>query len=558
MTGLFSLVENPPPGFVYTVPSKRKLLTGHIALFVNELEDALSLLADFRKRVQGLIITTGRTFSHQALSPRLWHLTIPSNYLLLSKELSVFYLDILIATHDENEKNRVLIEEMTYDSQFYAQTQDGYNKAMERLQVMVQEAHQENEKRKEVIARLNHEIQERKKAQEEQLRLESRLHQSQKMEAIGLMAGGVAHDLNNILAGVVGYPDILLASLPQDSNLRQPLENIRNSGRRAAEVVADLLTIARSSANPRETANLNMIILQYLDSLEFQRLKSVYPNVSFVLDCDKNLANIRCSVSHIKKCLMNLVVNGVESISDTGRLRISTRSQDIECDERSGDQVIKKGRYAVLSVEDSGHGIEDEHLAHIFEPFYSRKKMEFSGSGLGLTVVWNAMQEHGGGIRVSSSSEGTTFELLFPATTKVLSEQENAVPLDHLLGNQETIMVVDDEELLLDVACGMLTALNYKVVTKKSGEEAIAYLRTADVDLIILDMIMKPGMNGQQTFEEILRIRPGQRAIIASGFAKNDDVNHVLERGAGSYLRKPYTTLALGKAIQDCLTAKSK
>jgi len=556
MSGLFSLVENPPPGFVYTVPSKRELLTGHIALFVNDLEDALALLANFRNRVQGLVINSGQTFSHQVLSPQLWYLTIPSNYLPISRELSIFYLDILVAAHREIEKSRIIIEEMTYESQFYSQTQDGYNKAMERLQIMVQETHQENEKRKEVIAQLNHEIRERKRAQEEQLRLESRLHQSQKMEAIGLMAGGVAHDLNNILSGVVGYPDILLATLPEDSNLRQPLENIRNSGRRAAEVVEDLLTIARSSANPREIANLNMIILQYLDSLEFQRLKSVYPNVSFSLDCSENLYNIRCSVSHIKKCLTNLIMNGVESIGDTGRLCISTRSQDIEQDERSGVQVIKKGRYAVLSVDDNGHGIEDKHLAHIFEPFYSRKKMEFSGSGLGLTVVWNAIQEHGGAIRVNSNSEGTTFELLFPATMDELPEQQIAIPLEHLFGNQETIMVVDDEELLLDVARDMLTTLNYKVVTKKSGEDAITYLRKADVDLIILDMIMEPGMSGQQTFEEILHIRPEQRAIIASGFAKNKDVKLVLDRGAGSFLRKPYTTIALGKAIKDGLKMK--
>ncbi len=558
MSGRFSLVENPPPGFVYAVPSKRELLTGHIALFVNELEDALTLLANFRNRVQGLVINSGQTFSHQALSPQLWHLTIPPDYLLLAKEFSSFYLDILLTAHQVNEKNRIIIEEMTYESQFYSQTQNGYNKAMGRLQIMIQEAHQENEKRKKVIAQLNHEIRERKKAQEEQLRLESRLHQSQKMEAIGLMAGGVAHDLNNILAGVVGYPDILLATLPEDSDLRQPLENIRKSGRRAAEVVADLLTIARSSVNPREIANLNMIILQYLDSLEFQRLKSVYPNISFTLDFDDNLYNIHCSVSHIKKCLMNLVTNGVESIGDTGQLRISTRSQDIVQDERGGVQVIKKGRYAVLSVDDNGHGIDNEHLAHIFEPYYSRKKMEFSGSGLGLTVVWNTMQEHGGAIRVNSSSKGTTFDLLFPTTTEVLPEQQNGIPLEHLLGNQEKIMVVDDEELLLDVAREMLVTLNYKVVTKKSGEEALAYLKDACVDLIILDMVMEPGMSGQQTFKEILRIQPKQKAIIASGFAKNEDVKRVLDRGASCYLRKPYTTVALGKAIKDGLTAKSK
>ncbi len=558
MSGLFSLVKNPPPGFVYRTPSKRELLTGHIALLVSEPEDAFALLADFRKRVKGLVISPGHSFSHVEFTPQLWHLNVPPEYLGLLQHLSVCLMGILEKNDQENEKKTAVIAELTYNNQFFTQTQDGYNKAMGRLQAMVQEAHRENEKRQAVIAQLNHEIRERKKAQEEQLRLESRLHQSMKMEAIGLMAGGVAHDLNNILAGVVGYPDILLSTLPEESNLRQPLENIRESGRRAAEVVADLLTIARSSANPCEVISPNEIICQFLDSLEFKRLKSIHPNITFQLDLDDSLDNIACSVSHVKKCFMNLVINGAEAINNSGFLRITTRSQEVTQDEQNGTYVLTKGRYAVVRVEDNGEGIADEHLTHIFEPFYSRKRMGSSGTGLGLTVVWNTVQEHGGFIRVNSSSEGTTFELFFPATTQLPPEQRTEISLEHILGNQETIMVVDDEKLLLDISETMLLSLGYQVIAKDSGEEAIEYLHHHKVDLLILDMIMEPGINGCQTYEEVLKFRPGQRAIIASGFAKNEDVNRVLRLGATSFLRKPYTIKSLGKAIKEALVIQSE
>ena len=555
MGKLFSLVEQSPPGFVYAVPDKRQLLTGHIALYAAGMEDAFALLADFHKRVKGLVISPGDSFSHQEFAPQLWHLKVPRDFLPHLQQLAGCYLDILEKADQTNERQKALVEELTYSNQFYTQTKENYNKAMQRLQVMVQEAHRENEKRREIINQLNHEITKRKQAQEEQHRLETRLHQSQKMEAIGLMAGGVAHDLNNILAGVVGYPDILLSSLPETSEMRRPLENIRESGKRAAEVVSDLLTIARGSAYTFEIANINNTILQYLDSLEFKKLKTDNPNVTFQLQLDKALGNISCSTPHVRKCLMNLVVNGIEAIKDSGTLSIYTRSQNIEKDTMFGTLPVKQGRYVVASVKDTGHGIADEHLAHIFEPFYSRKKMGASGSGLGLTIVWNTVQDHGGAVRVFSQGkqQGTLFELFFPETAKALSRQQDDFPVEQLSGSHETIMVVDDEELLLNIAKDMLQTLGYKVITKNSGEAAIRYLRENSVDLVILDMIMDPGMSGRETYEAILNFHPGQRAVIASGFAENEDVRRALSLGATSFLRKPYTLKSLGKTTKDSL-----
>ncbi len=553
MTAYFSLVDSPPPGFIFTTPSKRELLTGHIALFVDELSDAFTLLSGFRERVQGLIITVGPSFNHKELTTQLWHLTLPGEQLHLLQQFADCTLNILERAHQEIQKNAVAIADMKYNSQMHSQAQDGYNRALIRLQLMMEKAHLESEKRERAIIQLKREIRARKKAQKEQLRLETELHRAQKMEAIGLMAGGVAHDLNNILAGVVGYPDLLLMNLPENSPLRQPLKNIKTSGKRAAEVVADLLAIARTSTNLNTVANLNTILHQYLDSLEFKKLQTRYPNISFRLNLDEDLDNICCSISHIKKCLMNLITNSSEAITGPGTIEISTENRHIGQDTKYGDQIIKKGNYTTIRIKDSGQGMTKEDLSHIFEPFYSRKKFGHSGTGLGLTVVWNTVRDHRGRILVKSCDSGTIFTLFFPTTTKELPGDPIPPPHESLRGNQELIMVVDDEELLLNLAEAMLLKLNYRVITMHSGTEAVEYARHNHIDLIVLDMIMEPDISGLETFEKIIAVRPGQRAIIASGFAENEDVIKVLHMGASHFLHKPYTSTTLGKAIKEAL-----
>ncbi len=553
MNNYFSLLPDPPPGFTCQIPDKRDLLANYIALYVQALNDALNLLPDFQNRVRGIVISPGTTFSHKQLSNQLWYFLVPPNHIPQLGPYLDFSLEILKKGTQLHEENMVRIADMTYNGQLLAKTRDGYNKALERLQQKMQEASYENERRRKAIARLNEEIQARKKARREQSKLEHRLHQAQKMETIGLMAGGVAHDLNNILAGVVGYPDLLLLSLPEESNLRQPLEKIKESGKRAAEVVTDLLTIAGSSANPFEIANLNSILQQYFDSLELKELKSRYPKVTIQFDLDNNLANISCSPSHIRKCLMNLVTNSFEAIGKEGVLKINCSNRTLVQEKKYGDSTLRRGNYVVLCIEDSGKGIDKKHLPHIFEPFYSRKKMGYAGTGLGLTVVWNTVQEHDGAIHVESGSKGTRFELFFPVSNRSMLQSSDNHSYEELRGNQQTVMVVDDEEILLDIAENMLSKLNYMPVTMLSGEEAIHWLKDNEADLIILDMVMNPWINGRQTYEKILTFRPEQRAIIASGFAENNDTREVIKLGAANFLRKPYTLHALAKAVKEAL-----
>ncbi len=395
-------------------------------------------------------------------------------------------------------------------------------------------------------------ITERKKSVKEKELLGQQLNQAKRMESIGLMAGGVAHDLNNILSGIIGYPELILQNVPKESELYHQIEAIRDSGMQAAAVVDDLLTVARGVASIRENCSLDKLILSYLESLEFAKLQSLYPNVTVDYTFDAVNSTISCSQVHIKKCLMNLVTNGVEAVIDTGKVTITTHTHHQQKNAGS-DDTLAEGEYIVLGIRDSGPGIAREDIDHIFEPFYSKKVMAKSGTGLGLTVVWNTVQDHNGKIIVDSSDQGTLFQLYFP----VASETENSPDVKESdaqsTGHGEHILIVDDEPLLRDIACRMLEALGYRVTSVASGEEAIAFVQKTRVDLLIIDMLMEPGINGYQTYKKILSIHPGQKAIIASGFSENKDVKATLSLGAEGFIKKPYSMTQLSRAIQITL-----
>jgi CheY-like chemotaxis protein len=209
------------------------------------------------------------------------------------------------------------------------------------------------------------------------------------------------------------------------------------------------------------------------------------------------------------------------------------------------------GEYAVLAVSDDGMGISSDELERIFEPFYTKKVMGRSGTGLGLAVVWNVLQDHNGYIDVKSNENGTTFKLFFPITREDISEKSFSILLENLKGNGEQILVIDDVEGQRDISCKMLNILGYSTKAVSSGEEAIAYLKENTAKLILLDMIMAPGMNGRETYERIIKIHPNQKAIIVSGFAETDDMKETQELGAGKNIRKPLTLEILGLAVKE-------
>jgi two-component system, cell cycle sensor histidine kinase and response regulator CckA len=402
---------------------------------------------------------------------------------------------------------------------------------------------------------ISEDITEQVSARAEKEHLGKLLQQAQKLETIGKMAGGVAHDLNNILSGIINYPELLLLKLPLDSPIRKPLEEIHESGKRAANVVADLLTIARGVAAAKENISLPHLVEEYLHSPEHNKLLSTTPRVSCTVRLDPDLWTVFGNPLHIRKCLMNLINNAAEAFdAETGgEILVLGKNEELR-QTLPGFPDIEHGRYVVLSVQDNGKGISTTDLDHVFEPFYTKKAMGRSGTGLGLTVVWNTIKDHHGAVTVQSTpGKGTMFSLYLSAAQGEISLPPETTTLENLYGQGQTILIVDDEAHQRDIASKILQFLRYSVQMVSSGEEAIEYLKSNKVDLVILDMVMKPGMNGRETYEAIVARTPGQKAIIASGYAENEDVQKIQTLGAGQYVKKPYTLKQFGTAVQQAL-----
>lgn len=388
----------------------------------------------------------------------------------------------------------------------------------------------------------------------DKLRMESQLQQAKKMEAIGTLAGGVAHDLNNILSGLVSYPELLLMDLAQDSPIRKPVLTIKKSGEKAAAIVQDLLTLARRGVTVREVLNLNQIISEYLINPEHESLKMFHPDIEVQTDFETNLLKILGSPVHLSKTVMNLISNAAEAMPNGGKIIIKTENCYIDRAVRGYDN-IEQGDYVVLTVSDNGVGISSEDMERIFEPFYTKKIMGRSGTGLGMAVVWGTVKDHKGYIDVHSiEGQGTTFTLYFPATRKETKKDAPLFTVENFTGSGESILVIDDVPEQREIASGMLSKLGYAVTAVSSGEKAVEMLETTSVDLLILDMIMDPGIDGLETYKKILELHPKQKAVIASGFSETDRVKQAQNLGAGQYMKKPYTLEKLAVVVRDELS----
>ncbi len=379
---------------------------------------------------------------------------------------------------------------------------------------------------------------------------ERQLHQAQKMEAIGTLAGGVAHDLNNVLYGLVGYPQLLLMQIPEKSPLREPILTIQKSGEKIAAIVQDLLTLARRGVAVTEVVNLNNIVSEYLISPEYENLKDFHPNVKLETDLQTGLLNILGSPIHLSKTVMNLVSNANEAMPKGGKISISTENRYIDRPIRDYDNITE-GDYVVLRVSDTGIGISSANMERIFEPFYTKKVMGRSGTGLGMAVVWETVKDHKGYIDVQSTEgKGTTFALYFPVTRKEVAKDKSLVSIQDYMSKGESILVVDDVEEQRKIASIMLKELGYSVAVVSSGEEAVNYLKDNSADLLVLDMIMDPGIDGLETYKKILEFHSGQKAIIVSGFSETERVKEAKRLGAGTYVKKPYLLEQIGIAVK--------
>ena len=392
---------------------------------------------------------------------------------------------------------------------------------------------------------------ERIKIAEERKGLEERLQRAEKMESLGLLAGGVAHDLNNVLGIMIGYSQLIAEDIEESSPIRSHVQYIRQGAERASTIVQDLLTLARRGVQNREVVNLNAIIADAEKSPEFEKLLSFHPGVRIKTRLDADLLNIKGSPVHLSKTMMNLLSNAAEAMKAGGLLTVTTCNEYLDRPVHGYD-TVQEGDYVVLTVSDTGEGISISDMKRIFEPFYTKKVMGRSGTGLGLAVVWGTVKDHNGYINVESEvGKGTTFTLYFPVTREDIPGEQKPISVSEYVGNGETILIVDDVEGQRELAARMLERLNYNVTTVASGEEAVQHLKHNRVDLVVLDMIMDPGMDGLDTYRKILEIHPKQKAIIVSGFSESDRVRQAQALGAGAYIRKPYVRERLGSAVRE-------
>jgi signal transduction histidine kinase/ActR/RegA family two-component response regulator/sensor domain CHASE-containing protein len=385
-------------------------------------------------------------------------------------------------------------------------------------------------------------------AETSKLQLQKQLEQAQRMESLGLLAGGVAHDLNNVLGPLVAYPEIIMEELPDDSPVRDDLVRMSKAAEHAASVIQDLLALARRGRYEMKALDLNEVVRAFVESIAHRDLAHKHPAVKLLLALADRPLYVCGSAPHLTKVIMNLVGNAYEATHPAGSVTIETSHCFIDRLLRQADG-FEAGQYVVLRVRDTGPGIAPEDVAKIFEPYYSKKKMGRSGSGLGLAVVHGIVHDHEGFYDVDSNpGEGAEFILYFPISAPELLV-ESAVSGN--IRGHERILVVDDDPEQRQMAVRLLSSLGYSSFAVSGAGEAMEFLQAQSADIVIMDMIMEPNPDGLDTYREILKIRPDQRAIIATGYCSTDRVTEMQRLGAGTCLAKPYTRDQIGLAIRE-------
>jgi PAS domain S-box-containing protein len=381
-------------------------------------------------------------------------------------------------------------------------------------------------------------ITERKRAEQEKLDMERHLLHAQKLESLGILAGGIAHDFNNILAGIMGYADLVKVQLPASEPARKDVDIIKKATRRAADLTRQMLAYSGKGKFIVEPVSLSRVVKDMRAMLAMSISKKATLNCNLASD----LPMIEADASQIHQIILNLVINASEALGeDSGVITISTdtiQCSGTDCAALGGDE-LREGLYVRLEVSDTGCGMDEETLAKIFDPFFTTK---FTGRGLGLAAVHGILRGHKGGIRVTSKpGQGTTFQVLFPAieTPALLSAGEPS-PAKPWHGTG-TVLVVDDEEIVRSLAKKMVEVAGFSVLTANDGEEAVRLYRKHqdEIACVLLDLTM-PKLNGEETFRAIRQISPGVRVILSSGYGEEFATGRFSGMGLAGFIQKPY------------------
>jgi PAS domain S-box-containing protein len=389
------------------------------------------------------------------------------------------------------------------------------------------------------ITGIGRDVTERILAEREIKKLNKQMLQAQKMEAVGTLAGGIAHDFNNLLQGILGYTQMLLMERGGNDPDTAKLEQIENAAHRASELTQQLLAFSRKVESHLRPMDLNQEVKQVRKLLE----RTIPKMIAIELHLEEQLQVIHADPAQLEQIMMNLAVNARDAMPDGGKLFFETENATLDKEYCEAHLGARPGRYVLLSITDTGQGMDRETLEHIFEPFFTTKGVG-RGTGLGLAMVYGIIKSHGGYIECHSGpGEGTTFKLYFPVMegdpeeTETETKHNEAVPG----GGSETILLVDDEELLRDIGKDILETFGYTVLLAPDGESALEHYREKpeNISLVILDLIM-PGMGGKQCLKEILKLNPQAKVVIASGYSINERAKEVLDSGARAFIRKPY------------------
>ena len=423
--------------------------------------------------------------------------------------------------------------------------QHAHDELEERVQIRTAELSRANEE-------LQREIRERKQAEEQKKKLENQLLHAQKMEAIGTLAGGIAHDFNNLLQAISGYTQLLLMRKDSSDPDYGKLEVIQSSTLKASELTKQLLIFSRKMESKLKPLDLNHEVMQVCKILQ----RTIPRMITIDLRLSENLKVVNADSAQLEQILMNLGVNARDAMAEGGTLTFQTENVYLDRGYTTSMLGATPGEYILLTVSDTGQGMDKETLQHLFEPFYTTKEAG-KGTGLGLAIVYGIVQNHNGYIQVDSRpGGGTTFRIYFPVLKGDGAEKgaEAKAPADAPRG-RERILLVDDEKTVLDIGQDLLRQYGYETILADGGEKAIeVYRREKDrIDLVILDLIM-PGMGGQKCFQELLRINPEIKVIISTGASAEEQVREAFNPHPVGFVSKPTSSRTCCRKCARCST----
>jgi PAS domain S-box-containing protein len=395
-------------------------------------------------------------------------------------------------------------------------------------------------------------VSERKDAEAQKRKLETQIQQAQKMESIGTLAGGIAHDFNNILMGIQGNASLMLLKTKSSHAGYEKLKNIETYVENGTELTKQLLGFARRGKYYAIATDLNDVIDK--SASMFGRTKK---EIRIHSDLQPDIWTVEVDRGQIEQALLNLYVNAWQAMPQGGDLYLKTENVILDADFINNKPYkVEAGDHIKITVTDTGSGIDKETQERIFEPFFTTKEMG-RGTGLGLASVYGIIKSHGGYINVYSETEiGTTFSIYLPASGKEV-QQEKREPIVTVSKGSGTILLIDDEEMIIKVGEELLQELGYKVLVAKSGQGAIKlYKKNTDkIDLVIMDMIM-PGMGGGETFDHLKEINPDIKVLLSSGYSINGQASEILKRGCDGFIQKPFNINQLSEKIQGIITPR--